>query len=189
MNKYIYKYYRISLDDENTLESNSITSQRYVVESHLATIPELVNKPSVEIIDDGHTGTNFNRPGVKQLFEAVRRGKVSCIIVKDLSRFGRKYLEVSKYLEQLFPYLGVRFIAVGDGYDSDTHKGTTANLDVPIRNMLNALYSKKVSKDVKSAKQSQVQQGKYIHALAPFGYKKTLRTNISLLLMNHQLRL
>jgi len=140
-------------------------------------------------IDDGHTGTNFNRSGIKQLFEAVRRGKASCIIVKDLSRFGRKYLEVSKYLEQLFPYLGVRFIAVGDGYDSDTHKGTTANLDVPIRNMLNALYSKKVSKDVKSAKQSQVQQGKYIHALAPFGYKKTLRTNISLLLMNHQLRL
>jgi len=172
MNKYIYKYYRISLDDENTVESNSITNQRQIVEDYLATMPELANMPSVEIIDDGHTGTNFNRRGVQQLFKAVRRGEVSCIIVKDLSRFGRKYLEVSKYLEQLFPYLDVRFIAVGDGYDSDTHKGTTANLDVPIRNMLNALYSKKVSKDVKSAKQSQLQQGKYIHAFAPFGYKK-----------------
>ena len=172
MNKKIYKYYRLSLDDENAIESNSITNQRQIVKNHLATIPELANMPSVEAIDDGYTGTNFNRPGITQTLDAARRGEVACIIVKDLSRFGRKYLEVSKYLEQLFPYLGVRFIAVGDGYDSDTHKGTTANLDVPVRNMLNALYSKNVSKTVKSAKQAQAQQGKYIHAFAPFGYKK-----------------
>ena len=172
MKKYVYKYYRLSLDDEKDVESNSISNQRQIVESHLSTISELANMPSVEVVDDGYTGTNFNRPGMKQLLDAVRRGEVGCIIVKDLSRFGRKYLEVSKYIEQLFPYLGIRFIAVGDIYDSDTHKGTTANLDVPVRNMLNALYSKKVSKDVKSVKQTQARQGKYIHAFAPFGYMK-----------------
>ena len=172
MNKYVYKYYRLSLDDENAVESNSITSQRQIVEGHLSTIPELANMPSIEVVDDGYTGTNFDRPGIKQLLDAARRGEVACIMVKDLSRFGRKYLEVSKYLEQLFPYLGIRFIAVGDSYDSDTHKGTTANLDVPIRNMLNALYSKDVSKKVKSAKQTQARQGKYINAFAPYGYKK-----------------
>ena len=168
----VYKYYRLSQDDENTVESNSITNQRQIVESHLATIPELANMPSVEAVDDGYTGTSFKRPGIAKVLDAARRGEVACIIVKDLSRFGRKYLEVSKYIEQLFPCLGVRFIAVGDGYDSDSHKGTTANLDVPVRNMLNALYSKNVSKTVKSAKLSQAQLGKYIHAFAPFGYMK-----------------
>jgi len=132
----------------------------------------LANMPSFEAVDDGYTGTNFKRPGITKILDAARRGEVACIIVKDLSRFGRKYLEVSKYIEQLFPCLGVRFIAVGDGYDSDSHKGTTANLDVPVRNMLNALYSKNVSKTVKFAKLSQAQQGKYIHAFAPFGYMK-----------------
>jgi len=170
--KKVYKYYRISLDDENVIESNSITNQRHIVESHLATISELANMPSVETLDDGYTGTNFDRPGIKRVLNAAWRGEVACIIVKDLSRFGRKYLEVSKYIEQLFPYLGTRFIAVGDGYDSDTHKGATANLDVPVRNILNALYSKNASKAVKSAKRAQAQQGKCIHSFAPFGYKK-----------------
>jgi len=169
----VFKYYRLSLDDgENAVESNSITNQRQIVESHLAAIPELANIPSAEEVDDGYTGVSFNRPGITKVLDAARRGEVSCIIVKDLSRFGRKYLEVSKYIEQLFPCLGVRFIAVGDGYDSDSHKGTTANLDIPVRNMLNALYSKNVSKTVKYAKLSQAQQGKHIHAFAPFGYMK-----------------
>jgi len=172
MRKYLYEYYRISLDDENAIESNSITNQRHLVKSHISTISELADMPTKELVDDGHTGTNFNRPGITQLLDAARRGEVACIVVKDLSRFGRKFLEVSKYLEQLFPYLGIRFIAVGDNYDSDTHKGTTANLDVPVRNMLNALYSKNVSKNVKSAKQTQTQQGKYINAFAPYGFKK-----------------
>jgi len=170
--KYLYKYYRISLDDETEIESNSITNQRQIVEGHIAKIPELAEMPSVEVLDDGHTGTNFNRPGMNQLMEAVRRGEVACIVVKDLSRFGRKYLEVSKYLEQLFPYLGIRFIAIGDGYDSDNHKGTTPSLDVPVRNMLNALYSKTVSKNVKSAKRNLVKEGKHINAFAAYGYKK-----------------
>ena len=172
MNKYLYVYYRLSLEDEKEIESNSITNQRRIVQNHISTIPELAKMQSVEVVDDGHTGTTFNRPGIMRILEAVRRDEVACIVVKDLSRFGRKYLEVSKYLEQLFPYLGVRFIAVGDGYDSDTHKGTTPDLDVPVRNMLNALYSKTVSKNVKSAKYNLTKEGKFIHAFTAFGYMK-----------------
>jgi DNA invertase Pin-like site-specific DNA recombinase len=182
MIKYLYKYYRISLDDEGEAESNSITSQRQIVEGHITAHADLSQMPSIEVVDDGHTGTNFDRPGAKQLFEAIRRGEVGCIVVKDLSRFGRKYLEVSKYLEQLFPYLGIRFIAVGDGYDSDNHKGSTPDIDVPVRNMLNALYSKDVSKKVKSAKQTQTRQGKCINAFAPYGYKKNPEDKHSLII-------
>ena len=172
MDKHIYKYYRISSDDDGAAESNSISSQRQIVENFISSDEDLSNMSSIEIVDDGYSGTNFDRPGMSRLLEAVRRGEVSCIIVKDLSRFGRKFLEVSKYIEQLFPYLGIRFIAIGDSYDSDNHKGTTPDIDVPVRNMLNALYSKDISKKVKSAKQSQARQGKYIHAFAPYGYKK-----------------
>jgi DNA invertase Pin-like site-specific DNA recombinase len=172
MNQYIADYLRLSLDDEGLGESNSISSQRQIVEDYISSIPELTGMSVKEFVDDGYSGTNFNRPGIKRLLDAVRRGEVSCIIVKDLSRFGRKYLEVSKYIEQLFPYIGVRFIAVNDHYDSNNHKGTTAEMDIAVRNMINAMYSKDVSKKAKSAKRTQAGQGKYIHAFAPYGYMK-----------------
>ena len=172
MDKYLAEYFRLSLDDDGIGESNSISSQRQLIDGYISTVADLADMPTVEFVDDGYTGTNFDRPGVKRLFEAVRRGEVSCIVVKDLSRFGRKYLEVSKYIEQLFPYLGVRFIAINDHYDSYSHKGTTAELDIPIRNMINAMYSKDVSKKAKSAKQTQARQGKCINAFAPYGYNK-----------------
>ena len=135
MVKYILKYLRLSLDDGGDGESNSIENQRYIIDDYISAIPEFTNIPVLEFSDDGYTGTNFERPGIKKLLEAVRCGEVSCIVVKDLSRFGRKYLEVSKYIEQLFPYLGVRFISVNDHYDSESHKGTTAEMDVPLRNV------------------------------------------------------
>ena len=150
MNQYIADYLRLSLDDEGLGESNSISSQRQIILDYISSVPELAGMQVKEFVDDGYTGTNFNRPGIKRLLDAVRRGEVSCIIVKDLSRFGRKYLEVSKYIEQLFPYIGVRFIAVNDHYDSNNHKGTTAEIDVAVRNMINAMYSKDVQKKQKA---------------------------------------
>jgi len=172
MDKYITEYLRLSQDDDNAGESNSITSQRQIIENYIGAVPEFSGLPVKEFIDDGYSGTNFERPGVKQLLKAVRKGEVSCIIVKDFSRFGRQYLEVSKFIEQIFPYLGVRFIAVNDHYDSNNHKGTTADIDVPIRNMINAMYSKDTSKKVKSAKRTQMQNGVFSNAFAPFGYMK-----------------
>ncbi|MDR1116959.1 MAG: recombinase family protein [Oscillospiraceae bacterium] len=173
MNKYIAEYLRLSDDDGNSGESGSIASQRQIVESYISTVPDFSGMPVKEFIDDGYSGTNFDRPGVKLLLEAVRGGEVSCIIVKDLSRFGRQYLEVSKFIEQLFPYLGIRFIAVNDHYDSNNHKGATADIDVPVRNMINAMYSKDISKKVKSAKRTQMKQGIFSNAFAPYGYMKS----------------
>lgn len=172
MDKYIAMYLRLSQDDDGYGESNSITSQRQIIEAYIRTASEFSSLPVKEFIDDGYSGTNFERPGVKQLLEAVRHGRVNCVIVKDFSRFGRQYLEVSKFIEQVFPYLGVRFIAVNDHYDSNNHKGTTADIDVPVRNMINAMYSKDISKKVKSSKRAQVQNGVFSNAFAPFGYKK-----------------
>ena len=172
MKPYIAAYLRLSLDDDGPGESNSIISQRQIVKDHISSMPDLAGMSVMEFVDDGYSGTNFDRPGVKRLLAAARRGEIRCIIVKDFSRFGRKYLEVSKYIEQLFPYLGIRFISVNDRYDSDSHKGTSAEIDVPVRNMINAMYSKDISKKIKSAKRTQAAQGKFINAFAPYGYKK-----------------
>lgn len=172
MNKYIAIYLRLSLSDGENGESNSISNQRELIMNYIASSADFADMPLTEFIDDGYSGTNFDRPGVKQLLEAAREGKVCCVIVKDLSRFGRKYLEVCKYIEQIFPYLGIRFIAINDRCDSNSHRGTTAEVDIPVRNMINAMYSRDVSKKVKSAKQTQLRQGKCINAFALYGYKK-----------------
>jgi DNA invertase Pin-like site-specific DNA recombinase len=172
MSTYIAAYLRLSSDDETHGESCSITSQRQLIRDYITSSSDFAGIPVREFADDGYSGTNFDRPGIKQLLNAVRKGEVTCIVVKDLSRFGRKYLEVSKFIELLFPRLGVRFIAVNDHYDSNSHKGTTAGIDIPIRNMINAIYSRDVSKKAKGAKRTLARQGKFIHAFAPYGYQK-----------------
>ena len=170
--KYIAYYLRLSQDDNNIGESNSIASQREIIKEYIYSRDEFVETQTLEFIDDGYSGTNFNRPGIKKLLEAVKKGKVSCIIVKDLSRFGRQYLQVSKFIEQIFPYLGVRFIAVNDNYDSNNHKGTTAEINVSIKNMINAMYSVDISKKVKSAKRTKIKQGLVANAFTIYGYRK-----------------
>lgn len=172
MNKYLACYLRLSQDDNNVGESNSIVSQREIIKEYIYSSDEFIEAQTLEFVDDGYSGTNFHRPGIKQLFESVKKGEISCIVVKDLSRFGRNYLEVSKYIEQLFPYIGVRFVAVNDNYDSNNHKDTTAEIDVPVRNMINAMYSIDISKKVKSAKHTKIKQGICASAYVIYGYKK-----------------
>jgi len=174
MTKYIAAYLRLSRDDDDKGdESNSISSQRSIIINHISTVDELYNVPIIEFVDDGYSGTNFDRPGISKLLEAVRRGEIRCIVVKDLSRFGRTYLEVCKYIEVIFPYLDVRFISINDYYDSNNHKGTTADVDVAFRNLINAIYSKDISKKVKSAKLTKIRQGMNVNAFTPYGYKKS----------------
>ena len=172
MNKYLAYYLRLSQDDSNINDSNSIASQRQLIKEYIYSSDEFLEAQLLEFVDDGYSGTNFNRPGIQQLFEAVKKGEIKCIIVKDLSRFGRNYLEVSKYIEQIFPYIGVRFIAINDNYDSNNHKGTTAEIDVPIRNMINAMYSIDISKKVKSAKRAKMKQGIFASPFTIYGYRK-----------------
>ena len=113
------KYIRLSDQDDDCrpgekTESNSVANQRLLLDQFIANDPELAGCRALEFLDDGHTGTNFDRPGVQALFAAVRHREIDCIIVKDLSRFGRDSLEVGEYLERVFPLLQVRFIAVND---------------------------------------------------------------------------
>ena len=116
-------YIRLSLEDGDLssgekLESESITNQRNMLVDYIRTSPELYDAEMVEFCDDGYSGKNFDRPGVNRLIESARNGGVQCIVVKDLSRFGRDYITVGNYISRVFPFLGVRFISVNDRFDS-----------------------------------------------------------------------
>ena len=109
-------YLRLSREDGDKLESDSIRNQRSLINDFVKQHPEITLVD--EYVDDGYSGTNFERPAFKRLIEDVKKKKINCIIVKDLSRLGRNYIETGRYLEKIFPFLGVRFIAVTDHYDS-----------------------------------------------------------------------
>ena len=136
-------YLRLSRDDGDKEESNSITGQRELLRDFIRTRPEL--REYAVRIDDGFTGSNFERPSFKKMLEDVKAGRTNCIIVKDLSRFGRNYLDAGEYIEKIFPFLGVRFIAVNDGVDSQCGDGEGF---AAIRNLFkNISHSGKVSND------------------------------------------
>ena len=108
-------YMRLSREDGDKLESDSIKNQRDLIMSYIAQNKDLVFEK--EYVDDGYSGTNYERPSFRQLIEDVKAGKINCIIVKDLSRLGRNYIETGRYLEKIFPFLGVRFISILDHYN------------------------------------------------------------------------
>ena len=174
----IGKYIRLSAQDDDCrpgekLESNSVANQRTLLDHYIASHPDLSGQYALEFLDDGHTGTNFDRPGVQALFAAVKRGEVDCIIVKDLSRFGRDSVEMNEYLERIFPLLRVRFIAVNDGLDSKTRPyGLAGDLDVGVRNLMNEMYSRNVSSNVRTAKRQYAARGECIAAYPFYGYVK-----------------
>lgn len=164
-------YMRLSQDDGDSAgESNSIVNQRHFLHSYVE--KHFENYDLLEFQDDGYTGANFLRPGISELLEKVKNGKVDCIIVKDLSRFSRDYIEIGAYLEQIFPFAGVRFIAVNDGYDSDRFKGNVAGMDTSFKNLLNDLYCKDISVKVKSALKMKKESGIYANGSCTFGYRK-----------------
>lgn len=173
------KYIRLSNQDGDCRpgekpESYSVANQRALLDRFIQQDPELSQNPTLEFIDDGHTGTNFDRPGIQALFAAVRRGEVKCIIVKDLSRFSRDALEGGEYLERIFPLLQVRFIAVNDGYDSGKRQyGAAGDLDVGMRSLINELYSADISRKGKLAKRQCAERGEYIAPYAFYGYAKS----------------
>lgn len=169
-------YYRTSLEDFNRAhgladQSQSIGNQRKVVMGYLCGSEQLSRYSVLEFIDDGLTGTNTDRPQFQAMIEAARRGEVSCIVVKDLSRFGRNYLDVGDYLEHIFPFLGVRIIAVNDGYDSQKYIGMTGGMDVAFRNFMYENYSRDLSIKVRSAMQARMKDGRFVNHV-PYGYRK-----------------
>ena len=167
-------YLRLSKEDgdlsdsqSGKRESESINNQRELILGYLARHPEM--EIVGEYKDDGYTGTNFDRPGFKRMMDDIRLGAVNCVVVKDLSRFGRDYIECGKYMDVIFPKLGVRFIAMNEGIDSFKEKD---NLSGPLKNMVNDGYSRDISAKVKSHLISKRKKGDFIGSFAVYGYKR-----------------
>lgn len=159
-------YLRLSKDDERLGESLSIDNQRLILRnyvlSHGGTIVD-------EYIDDGYSGTNFDRPGVKRLLEDAQMGKIDTIIVKDLSRFGRNYIQVGQYTDYIFPAYGIRFIALNDNVD--TADKDSAGMDMmPIMNIFNEWHSANTSKKIRAVLEASQRSGKYTSGIYPYGY-------------------
>ena len=156
-------YLRLSKDDEGSKESLSIANQRKYLLRYAREHQFSITK---EYVDDGYSGTNFDRPAFKLLIEAVKRQEISLLLVKDLSRLGRDYLQTGQYTELFFPAHRVRLIAVGDGYDS----AAPDNDLIPFRNLLNEMYARDISRKIRSALLVRMEEGSYIGNFPPYGY-------------------
>ena len=163
-------YIRLSQEDGDKEESNSITNQRELINNYIQEDIEL--KFYDYYIDDGWSGTNFNRPDFKRLINDVETGVINTIIVKDLSRFGRNYIEVGNYLEQIFPLKKVRFIAINDNIDSFKYPESINSIIVPFKNLMNDEYARDISQKVKYALNTRKKNGEYMGSIAPYGYVK-----------------
>ena len=159
-------YARLSIED-NELQGDSIENQIAIIERYIHKIPEL--KVIDTFVDNGATGINFERPGFLRMMKAIKKGEINCIVVKDLSRFGRNYLETGNYLEKIFPYLGIRFISVNDHFDS-LHSGKNDTLLVPLKSILHDTYVKDISKKVSSTIEIKKKSGKFLGKIPPYGY-------------------
>lgn len=162
-------YYRLSKDDGKNHESDSIANQRVLIREYVK------NQPNITLVeeafDDGYTGTNYDRPGFQKVMDAVNAGTVNCVIVKDLSRLGREYVETGKYLEMVFPSMGIRFIAINDDVDS-TKANSSNDILVPVKNIMNESYCRELSKKLRRQFKIQRSNGEYLGAFASYGYRK-----------------
>ncbi|MEA5009064.1 recombinase family protein [Clostridium tyrobutyricum] len=166
-------YVRLSIEDiRDRKDSDSIENQTYLIKQFVE------ERPYLDIYDiytdNGQKGTNFDRPEFNRLMEDIRSGKVNCIVVKDLSRFGRDYLETGNYLEKIFPFLGVRFISINDNYDSFNPESSNEGLIISLKNLLNDVYTKDISKKIISTFRERQSKGEFLGAHVPYGYSRPL---------------
>lgn len=167
----IAAYLRLSREDDGSVqESNSISNQRLLLRGYIER--KFEDYEIAEFVDDGYSGTSMDRPAMQELLAAVRQKKVDCIIVKDFSRFARDYVETGSYIEQIFPFLGIRFISVNDHYDSEAAAQKTIGMNLAFKTLVNDLYSKDLSVKVTSSLHSKKERGIYCSGNCPFGYCK-----------------
>ena len=168
-------YVRLSKEDGDIsssakLESNSISNQKALI------LDFLKDKKDIEVVsvrvDDGYSGSNFERPAFQAMLEDIRHGIVDCVVVKDLSRFGREYIDSGKYIERLFPALGVRFIAINDNYDSLKGKNQADEIIIPFKNLINDAYCRDISIKIRSHLEVKRKRGEFIGAFAVYGYMR-----------------
>lgn len=173
MRKYVIALYiRLSLEDSKT-ESMSIPNQRTLLREHAKRLPEWDDAEVLEFVDNGHSGANFERPAVQKLLELVQKDKIDCIIVKDLSRFGRNSIETGYFIERVFPLYHTRFISVSDDFDTNNFKGDTGGIDVAFKYLISECYSRDMSVKTKTAKYAKMRRGEYQSKICPYGYKKS----------------
>lgn len=163
-------YARLSEESEANRERATIETQMDLLRRFVSDSDDIAVER--EYFDISYSGTNFNRPGFEEMVQDMRKGIINCIIVKDLSRLGRDYIETGNYIERVFPFFNVRFIAVTDGYDSNK---SGEELLVPLKNMVNEMYSKDLSKKVKTAFETMRKNGEYPSGSVPYGYQRVNR--------------
>lgn len=178
-------YMRLSKED-GIGESNSIRMQRQLLLGYVRAHWKAYD--CLEFADDGYSGTNFERPALNRLLQKAGEHQLDCIVVKDFSRFSRDYLELGRYLEQIFPAWQVRFVSVNDGFDSAKLQGNTLSMDTGFRHLLCDLYSKDISQKVKSALSAKKNTGIYVSANCPFGYVKDSKNRHKLLIREEEAR-
>ena len=164
-------YTRLSKDDGDKPESDSISNQKALIRDFLKNHSEI--QAVSEKSDDGYSGVNFDRPGFQEMMDEIRSGKVDCVIVKDLSRFGREYIDAGKYIERIFPALGVRFIAINDNYDSLKGKNQADEIIIPFKNLINDAYCSDISIKIRSNLEIKRKKGECVTPFVAFGYRKT----------------
>lgn len=163
-------YLRLSHEDGDKEESNSITGQRNLIRDYFSHHPEIIECGMK--VDDGFSGSSFERPAFQEMMADVKAGKINCIVVKDLSRFGRNYLDAGEYIERIFPFLGVRFIAVNDNYDSLRSHTESDELVIPFKNLINEAYCRDTSVKIRSQLEVKRRRGDFTGAFAVYGYVK-----------------
>ncbi len=161
-------YARLSVED-NGKDSDSIESQIEYLEDFISKDPTM-RKVSV-FIDNGYTGTNFMRPEFQRMIDAARVGDINCVVVKDLSRLGRNYVETGEFLEKVCPFIGLRFISVNDNFDTESVT-SNSQLAASLSNIINDFYAKDISRKVSSALRTKMEKGEYIGAWEKYGYLK-----------------
>lgn len=165
-------YVRLSVENSGKNDDgDSIANQIRFCKEYMKDMSDLKLYGIYE--DNGQKGTKFERPEFQRLMEDVRGGKVKCIVVKDLSRFGRNYIEAGEYLEKIFPFLGIRFISITDGYDSLLSNDAEGALMIPLKNMINDVYAKDISRKIITSFRARQEKGEFLPAFVPYGYVKS----------------
>jgi len=161
-------YTRRSFDDNEDFESNTIINQKSLINNYIS--KESNMKIIDYYVDDGYTGTDFNRPAFQEMMNDIKEKRINTIIVKDLSRLGRNHLEVGRYIEDIFPIYNIRIIAINDNVDSFKRPESIQDLIIPIKNLINESYARDISKKVSSAYRTMASEGKYVAGTSPYGY-------------------
>lgn len=163
-------YIRLSIEDSGKTDGYSLANQEKLVKDFIADQQDM--RLYRLYIDNGATGTVFERPAFDEMLQDMKDGKINCIVVKDLSRLGRNYLEAGNYLEQIFPFFRVRFISITDGYDSNSPDVTDESLIIPLKNIINEGYAKDISQKITTSFEARKKQGQFMGKYPVYGYLK-----------------